>query len=111
MSNKLKGYDSFQGKIVGKITATGKSAYELWLDQGNVGSVQDFLGTLTDKNFVHKQTASENVWHIVHNLNKYPSVVVVDTADTVVYGDIQYISLNEIQITFTDPFSGEAYLN
>jgi hypothetical protein len=29
MSHKLKGYDTFQGTIVGKITATGKSAYEL----------------------------------------------------------------------------------
>jgi hypothetical protein len=61
MSNKLKGYDSFQGKIIGKITATGKSAYELWLDQGNTGSVQDFLSSLADKHYVHEQTESSNV--------------------------------------------------
>jgi hypothetical protein len=29
MSHKITGYDTFQGTIVGKITATGKSAYEL----------------------------------------------------------------------------------
>jgi hypothetical protein len=61
MSNKLKGYDSFQGKIIGKITATGKSAYELWLDQGNTGSIQDFLDSLTDKHFVHEQSQASSV--------------------------------------------------
>jgi len=61
MSNKLKGYDSFQGKIIGKITATGKSAYELWLDQGNTGSIQDFLDSLIDKHFVHEQSQASSV--------------------------------------------------
>jgi hypothetical protein len=61
MSNKLKGYDSFQGKIIGKITATGKSAYELWLDQGNTGSIQDFLSSLGDKTFVYKQQSAASV--------------------------------------------------
>lgn len=111
MSNKLKGYDTFQGKIIGKITATGKSAYELWLDQGNTGTIQDFLASLTDKHYRHSQTSSSAEWNIIHNLDKYPSVTVVDSGYTVVYGNIDYISKNEIKITFTDPFSGEAYLN
>jgi hypothetical protein len=58
MTNKLTGYESYPGKIIGKITATGKSAYESWLDQGNTGTVQDFLTALAsggDKHFVHKQ--------------------------------------------------------
>lgn len=29
MGHKIKGYESYPGKIIGKITATGKSAYEL----------------------------------------------------------------------------------
>ena len=111
MSHKITGYDTFQGTIVGKITATGKSAYELWLDQGNTGTVQDFLGTLTDKNYVHNQPSAASVWTITHNLNKYPSVTVVDSGYTVVYGSIEYISTNQLTITFTDPFAGEAYLN
>jgi hypothetical protein len=111
MSHKITGYDTFQGTIVGKITATGKSAYELWLDQGNTGTVQDFLSSLGDKTFLFKQQISTSVWTITHNLDKYPSVTVVDTGFTVVYGEIEYLSKNQLQITFTDPFSGEAYLN
>ena len=117
MSNKLKGYDSFQGKIVGKITATGKSAYELWLDQGNTGTVQDFLNSLQaggDKHFVfdtHVQSNPAKIWNITHNLEKFPSVTVVDSGEEVVYGNVEYISNNEVKITFTASFSGKAYLN
>jgi hypothetical protein len=59
MTNKLTGYESYPGKIIGKITATGKSAYESWLDQGNTGSVQDFLNSL-DKHHLHKQQSASD---------------------------------------------------
>lgn len=110
MNNKLKGVIIAPVPIIGKVTAAGKSAYEIWLDQGNTGTIQDFLNSL-DKHLVFKQIAPENFWTITHNLNKYPSVTVVDSGFTVVYGKIEYITLNQITITFTDPFSGEAYLN
>lgn len=110
MSNQNDGYAR---KIIGKITATGKSAYESWLDQGNVGTVQDFLGSLADKTFVHTQLQPAQEWTIVHNLNKYPSVTIVDTDEPprVVYGGIEYISKNELKIIFAVNISGEAYLN
>ena len=63
MTNKLTGYESYPGKIIGKITATGKSAYESWLDEGNTGSVQDFLDALAsggDKHVVHKQQSASD---------------------------------------------------
>ena len=110
MTNKLTGYESYPGKIIGKITATGKSAYESWLDQGNTGSVQDFLNSL-DKHHLHKQQSASDTWLITHNLDKYPSVTIVDSGFTVVYGEIEYLSKNQLEITFTNPFSGEAYLN
>lgn len=110
MSKKIIGIITPSVPIIGEITASGKSTYEIWLDQGNVGTIQDFLNDL-DKHYVHKQQASENIWNITHNLDKYPSVTVVDTGFTVVYGEIEYVSKNELRIIFTDPFSGEAYLN
>lgn len=64
-----------------------------------------------DKFFQHNQNVSSAEWHIVHNMKKYPSVFVVDSAETVVIGDITYISENELIITFNAPFSGKAYLN
>ncbi len=64
-----------------------------------------------DKSYVHYQRTSSNSWGIVHNLNKYPSVTVVDSAGSIVIGDILYNDLNTITINFTGAFSGKAYLN
>lgn len=61
--------------------------------------------------YVHTQTAPAAVWTITHNLDRYPSVVVVDSAGMVVMGDVQYQSKDVIQVAFTAPFAGVAYLN
>jgi hypothetical protein len=68
-------------------------------------------GESVDKTFIYTQSSASSVWNITHNLNKYPSVSVVDTANTVVYGDVNYINENELTITFTNTFSGKAFLN
>lgn len=64
-----------------------------------------------DTTFVHEQIASSAEWIITHNLNKYPSVTLVDSAGSVVGGDIEYVSQNEINIKFSSAFSGRAFLN
>ena len=64
-----------------------------------------------DKNFVFTQMNASAVWNIAHNLNKYPSVVVVDSAENVVVGDVQYLDLNNIVVTFAGGFAGQAFLN
>lgn len=61
--------------------------------------------------YTHTQTAPAAVWTITHNLDRYPSVSVVDSAGTVVIGDVQYQSKDVIQVAFTAPFAGVAYLN
>lgn len=64
-----------------------------------------------NKNFIYTQSIPLATWNITHNLNKYCSVVVVDSADNVVIGDIQYIDENHVKVTFNGAFSGKAYLN
>lgn len=61
--------------------------------------------------YVHTQVSPLTVWTIVHNLNKYPSVTVVDSGGTVVVGDVRYLNANSITVTFSAGFSGKAYLN
>lgn len=61
--------------------------------------------------YVHKQTTASDVWVIAHNLDKYPSVTIVDTGGSVVVGEITYIDTNTIQLQFAGAFSGTAYLN
>jgi hypothetical protein len=65
----------------------------------------------SDKNFVFTQSVAAAKWEIQHNLDKYPSVSIVDSAGTEVVGDVQYIDKNNIVILFTAPFSGKAYMN
>jgi len=68
-----------------------------------------------DKTFVFTQGVPAVTWTIQHNLGKFPSVSVVDTANTVngqvYYGDVKYIDSNNLTVTFASQFSGKAYLN
>lgn len=64
----------------------------------------------SDKQYVHNQKTSAEVWEINHNLNKYPAVTVVDSAGSKVVGECDYIDLNNVRLTFKGAFSGKAYL-
>jgi len=64
-----------------------------------------------DKNFVFTQNSPAITWTITHNLNKFPSVSVVDSANEIVYGEVTYTNTNLLTVTFTAAFSGKAYLN
>jgi hypothetical protein len=59
---------------------------------------------------VHNQPVASETWTINHSLGGKPSITVVDTADTVVIGEVTYISDSQIRIEFTTAFSGFAYL-
>jgi hypothetical protein len=61
--------------------------------------------------YVHDQSAPSAVWTIVHNRQTYPSsVTTVDTANQVVFGDVDYTDLDTVVVTFGSAFSGKAYL-
>ena len=77
--------------------------------EGNKTSEE--LNIVGDKEFVYTQSTSSDVWMIQHNLNKYPSVTVVDSGNSVVAGEVIYIDKNNVRITFTSAFSGKAYFN
>ena len=77
--------------------------------EGNKTSSE--LGLTGDKDFTYIKSTPDSVWEITHNLDKYPSVTVVDSAGSVVMGDITYTSKSAIKITFSAAFSGKAYLN
>jgi hypothetical protein len=65
-----------------------------------------------DKTYVFTQNDSTVLtWNIPHNLNKYPSVSVVDSALTTLYGEITYVDVNNLTITFSAGFTGNAFCN
>ena len=64
-----------------------------------------------DRTYVFEQTVASAEWDITHNLGKRPSVTIVDSAGTVVVGDIRYLSDDRVILSFAGAFSGTAYLN
>lgn len=149
-SNELVGKLEPRNKINVNIIGTGArglSAYEVWLKEGNIGTVEDFFTSLKGEpgdgsgyihpashsanmidetyerqfissdeklrlsGYVHDQISSSNIWHVFHELDKFPSATVVDTGDNVVIGDVEYISNSELKIRFNYEFSGKVYLN
>lgn len=64
-----------------------------------------------DKSLVHDQLIASKDWYIVHNMDKYPSVAVVDSAGTIVIGEIEYLDSNTLVLHFSAEFAGKAYLN
>lgn len=65
----------------------------------------------SDKEYVHDQISSSSTWNVQHDLNKYPSVTIVDTGNNVVYGNIEYVDKNKLTINFNVAFSGKAFIN
>lgn len=61
--------------------------------------------------YLHDQQTSSTTWVVTHNMNKYPSINIVDTANDIIMGEVRYNSLNQLTITFTAAVSGKAYLN
>lgn len=73
---------------------------------------QSIDGKVSDKNFVFNQTdVASDTWVITHNLNKYPSVTVLDSSKNEVVGEVTYTNENQLTIKFSGAFKGSATLN
>ena len=61
--------------------------------------------------FNYVQMTSSSTWTIKHNLNFHPNVTVVDSAGTIVEGEMTYVDQNNMILHFQSAFSGNAYLS
>ena len=86
----------------GKIGGSISNQTDLW------NYIQLF--TLRD-NYVHDQQQASSTWDITHNMGKFPSVTIVDTAGDEVDAQVNHISNTHLTITFSALVSGKAYLN
>lgn len=96
-----KNYDSLSGKpkINGVILQGDKSSQE--------------LNIVEDKTYIHRQKEVSKEWTIIHNLNKYPSVTIINSAGDEVIGDVRYYkdNINKVTVYFQAEFKGTAILN
>lgn len=91
--------------IVGQTLIATSSKTAVWSDIPTSGGSGG-----SSSQIAYNQIIPSNVWTIVHNLHKYPVVVVADSAGTIFIGDIDYISDMSLVITFSASFGGTAYL-
>ena len=78
----------------------------------NVCTVLDLEEILiADTTYTQCFENASDVWTINHGLGKFPSVTVVDSANTVVVGNVDYTSSQSLVITFNAAFSGCVFLN
>tara|TARA_R110000764_G_scaffold26757_3_gene63769 strand:- start:186 stop:686 length:501 start_codon:yes stop_codon:yes gene_type:complete len=101
-------YDGSKLTVGGELEAnsvvkTGGLSTEFLMADGSV--------SVAETTYTHDQGLPSITWTIQHNLNKRPSVTVVDTGGAVVIGEVEYTDSNNIIVIFNAAFSGEAYLN
>lgn len=68
------------------------------------------LTDLSDKNYEQSFNTSSFVL-VTHNLNKYPSILIRDSAGDEVEGSVNHVNRNSLTITFSAPFSGTVSCN
>jgi len=66
---------------------------------------------ISSKSFVYEQGVASDTWVIQHNLNKYPSISLVDSAGTTFSAATTYNDLNTCTISMNGATTGKAYLN
>ena len=78
----------------------------------SVCTVLDLEGVVADQGtYTECFQVASSVWTVTHNLGEYPSVTVIDSGNTVVVGNVEYISSQQLRITFAASFSGCVFLN
>lgn len=79
---------------------------------GNTDMINQLIDAkLEDFTYVWNSPSALSTWLIPHNLNRYPSVTVVDSTGNLVLTDVQYLDANTLSISFSLPVQGSAYLN
>lgn len=66
---------------------------------------------LANDTFIFEQAEVSDKWIVIHNLNKFPSVMVTDSAGTQFMAQVEYNSRNQLTIYMNGATTGRAYLN
>lgn len=68
-------------------------------------------GEFVADSYTHTQASASASWTITHNMGKHPSVTIVDSGGDQVLGEVEYVSANQLIVSFSASFAGVAYLN
>jgi len=107
-------------EVIGQIQAQGEISGTVEVNQLNITAEiiatgprgeKGEKGDSGDLNYVHYQSTPSEKWLINHNLGKYPSVSIVNSAGSIVIGDVVILDENNVEVSFSGSFSGRAYIN
>lgn len=103
----------YEGNLIVEITVGNVEGTVLDKINNNISNIpnEGVSASGGDKSYRFNQISPKEVWKIPHGLGKYPSVTVVDSGGNKVVGDVKYIDINNLEISFVGGFSGMAYLN
>lgn len=76
-----------------------------------ITGLTEALQEVSDKTFVFEQGIASDTWVIKHNLGKYPSVSLVDSAGTQFDADVEYNDENTCTVRMNGATTGKAFLN
>jgi len=68
-------------------------------------------GTSLQVAYHHTQAVSSDTWDVEHLLGFYPNITTMDSAGTVVEGEIEHLSKYRVRVTFSAYISGQAFLS
>lgn len=97
------------GRVIGSAEFTSEDLPVISVE--DINGLPQELEAVKDKNYIHVQDVASTNWNIIHNLEKYPSVTVFDSAGSVIIGAVEYVDVNNMILHFSAPFSGKATLN
>lgn len=70
-----------------------------------------YINSQSDSTYVHVQNDLSIEWTIVHNMQKYPTPLVMDEFGEVIITNISYPNLDTIKVKFGRPTIGMVTLN
>lgn len=98
--------------INARIDGIEQSSITEIIGEGNISATQsEHTVTITSTTYVYEQGIASDTWEIEHNLGKYPSVTIVDSAGTIFTASVEYNSENVCTVYINGATKGKAYLN
>lgn len=61
--------------------------------------------------YTHTQNSAQTTWTITHNLGIFPNVTTQDSAGTTIEGDVTYVTVDSLTVSFATATTGKAYLS
>ena len=110
----LAGAGALAGRPGREIELRANETHIQWRYAGASDDWTDLIKIPLAAKYTHDQTTAKDVWHIQHNIGKWPvDIIAVDSDGEQIIGRIDVVesTQNLLVYRFSEPLSGSAYIN